>query len=253
MSKSIFKLVFSDLAAAKTRDPAARSFLEIFFTYSGFHAILFYRICHFLWKIKLKFLSRFLSNIARILTSVEIHPAAKIGSDFFIDHGTGLVIGETSIIGNNVTLYQHTTLGGISPAVNTELQRNIKRHPTLEDNVIVGSGAQILGPVTIGRNSRIGANAVVLNDVPEDMTFVGIPARKLELQKFNKNFDPYGISVGKIDDPNKKSIHALFKELHQLNEKFIKLQTEFKENEKINVLKSSPKKKKAKMKGDIFK
>jgi len=254
MSKNIFELVLSDLSAAKTRDPAARNYLEIFFTYSGFHAILFYRICHFLWKLKLKFLSRFLSNLARILTAVEIHPAARIGSDFFIDHGTGLVIGETSKIGNNVTLYQHTTLGGISPAVNTEYQRDTKRHPTLEDNVIVGSGAQILGPVTIGKNSRIGANAVVLNDVPEDMTFVGIPARKLELQKFNKDFDPYGISVGgKIDDPNKKSIHALFIELHKLNEKFLKLQNEFKGNEKINITKSSLKNQKAKIKAGILK
>ena len=180
MSKNLFVLIFSDLKAAKMRDPAARNFLEIFFTYPGFHAIFFHRISNLLWKIHLKFLARFISNFIRLLTSIEIHPAATIGHSFFIDHGAGLVIGETSIIGNNVTMYQQTTLGGLSPSINSNLQRNVKRHPTLNDNVIIGSGAQILGPVVIGKNSRIGANAVVLNDVPSDMTFVGIPARKIQ-------------------------------------------------------------------------
>ncbi len=225
MSKNLLGLVKSDLLAAKDKDPAARNLLEIFFTYSGFHAILLYRICHIIWNLKLKFLAKFLSNFARILTSVEIHPAAKINEGFFIDHGAGLVIGETCEIGKNVTLYQQTTLGGISPAIDSNSQRNIKRHPTVEDNVIIGSGAQILGPVKIGKNSRIGANAVVLSDVPENMTFVGIPARKLEAVGKFKNFDPYGIGDGKIDDPNKKSINALFKEIHQLTEKINDLQS----------------------------
>ncbi len=223
MSKNLLSLIFSDLAAAKKRDPAARNYLEIFFTYSGFHATLIHRFCNLFWKLKLKFLSRFLSNISRILTSIEIHPAAEIDKGFFIDHGAGLVIGETAVIGKNVTIYQQATLGGLTPSVDSESQRNIKRHPTINDNVIVGSGAQILGPVVIGKNSRIGANAVVLKDVPANITYVGVPARKIETKNINESFNAYGISEGKIDDPNKKSIHALFKEVHLLSEKIEEL------------------------------
>ena len=219
MSKNFFNLIKSDLHAAKQRDPAARSYLEIVLTYSGFHAILFHRICHFLWKIKLKLLSRFLANISRIFTSIEIHPAVLVDEGFFIDHGSGLVIGETSVIGRNVTIYQQATLGGLSPSINSDSQRNIKRHPTIGNNVIIGSGAQILGPIFIGHNSRIGTNAVVLKNVPENHTFVGIPARKIESQLQNETFEAYGVSEGKIDDPNKKSILAMFNEIHLLNEK----------------------------------
>ena len=219
MSKNIFRLIKSDLCAAKKRDPAARSYLEIILTYSGFHAILFHRICHFLWKIKLKLFSRFIANISRIFTSIEIHPAVKIDEGFFIDHGSGLVIGETSEIGKNVTIYQQATLGGLSPSINSDLQRNTKRHPTIGNNVVIGSGAQILGPIFIGHNARIGTNAVVLKNVPENHTFVGIPARKVELQQQKESFEAYGVSEGKIDDPNKKSILAMFNEIHLLNEK----------------------------------
>ena len=229
MSKNLFSLIFSDLVAAKKRDPAARNFFEVFFTYPGFHAMVIHRLCNFLWKIKLKLLARFLSYFSRIITSIEIHPAAIIGSGFFIDHGAGLVIGETSKIGHNVTIYQQATLGGISPSINSQLQKKIKRHPTIEDNVVVGSGAQILGPVVIGKNSRIGANAVVLNNVPENMTFVGIPARRLESDKKYVHFNPYGISKGKIDDPNKKSILALYKEIHMLSERVLELQSKLNE------------------------
>ncbi len=225
MSKGIFHLIYSDLKAAKGRDPAARSIFEVVFSYSGFHALLFHRICHILWKIKLKFLARFLSNISRILTSIEIHPAASIAEGFFIDHGAGLVIGETSVVGKNVTIYQQATLGGISPSIDSASQRNIKRHPTIGDNVIIGSGAQILGPVYIGDDSRIGANAVVVRDVPDNMTYVGVPARKLESSINKDSFEAYGISKGKIDDPNKKSISVLFKELHTLNEKIQSLES----------------------------
>ncbi len=224
MSKNLLSLIHSDLMAAMKRDPAARHYLEIIFTYTGFHATFFHRICNLLWRLKLKFIARALSSISRILTSIEIHPAATIDEGFFIDHGAGLVIGETTIIGKNVTIYQQTTLGGLSPSVDSDSQRNIKRHPTIKDNVIVGSGAQILGPVVIGKNSRIGANAVVLKDVPENITYVGVPARKIESTNFNESFNPYGISEGKIDDPNKKSIHALFKEIHTLNQKVDDLQ-----------------------------
>ncbi len=231
MSKNLLALITSDLKAAKMRDPAARNLFEIIFTYSGFHAIFFYRFCHILWKLRLKFIARFISNIGRIISSVEIHPAAKIGEGLFIDHGSGLVVGETCRIGKNVTLYQHTTLGGISPAINSRSQRNVKRHPTIGDNVIIGSGAQVLGPVYVGNNARIGANAVVLSNVPDNMTYVGIPARKLDSISKSKNFNPYGIGDGKIDDPNKKSIHALFKEIHELSEKIEKMQSIKKKND----------------------
>ena len=233
MSKNLLTLIISDLKAAMNRDPAARNTIEIIFTYSGFHATFFHRICNLLWRLKLKFIARFLGNISRILTSVEIHPAAEIGKGFFIDHGAGLVIGETASIGKNVTIYQQATLGGLTPSVDSDLQRNIKRHPTIHDNVIVGSGAQILGPVTIGKNSRIGANAVVLRDVPENITYVGVPARKIESRNSNDSFNAYGISEGKIDDPNKKSINALFKEIYSLDEKIEDLKKQITEMNKL--------------------
>jgi serine O-acetyltransferase len=233
MSKNLLSLIHSDLKAAMKRDPAARHYLEIIFTYSGFHATFIHRICNLLWRLKLKFIARILSSISRILTSIEIHPAAKIDEGFFIDHGAGLVIGETTIIGKNVTIYQQTTLGGLSPSVDSDSQRNIKRHPTIRDNVIVGSGAQILGPVVIGKNSRIGANAVVLKDVPENITYVGVPARKIESRNLNESFNPYGILKGVIDDPNKKSIHALFKEIHTLNQKINDLKKQVDQRIKI--------------------
>ncbi len=230
MSKNLLSLILSDIKAAKKRDPAARNYFEIFFTYSGFHASVIHRFCNLFWRIGLKFVARFLSNLSRILTSIEIHPAAKIDSGFFIDHGAGLVIGETTVIGKNVTIYQQATLGGITPSVDSESQRNVKRHPTINDNVIVGSGAQILGPVVIGENSRIGANAVVLKDVPENITYVGVPARKIETKNYKDTFNAYGISEGKIDDPNKKSIHVLFKEIHFLSQKIEKLKEELYKN-----------------------
>ena len=226
MSKNFFSLIKSDLTAAIQRDPAARTKFEIVFTYSGFHSIFGYRIAHFFWKIGLKFFARFLSNLVRIITSIEIHPAAIIGEGFFIDHGVGLVIGETCLIGKNVTMYQQTTLGGISPSINSSNQKNLKRHPTLEDGVIVGSGAQLLGPINIGKNARIGANAVVLKNVPANQTYIGIPARKVENVNENKDFDSYGITKGNIDDPNKKNIMYLANEVHQLNQKIVELTKE---------------------------
>lgn len=180
----------------------------------------------FFWKIGLKFFARFLSNLVRIITSIEIHPAAIIGEGFFIDHGVGLVIGETCLIGKNVTMYQQTTLGGISPSIDSSNQKNLKRHPTLEDGVIVGSGAQLLGPINIGKNARIGANAVVLKNVPANQTYIGIPARKVENVNENKDFDSYGITKGNIDDPNKKNIMYLANEVYQLNQKIVELTKE---------------------------
>lgn len=155
------------------RDPAARSRLVVALCYPGFHAVMLHRAAHWLWKRQLKLLARFIANLGRILTGIEIHPGAQIGACCFIDHGTGVVIGETAVIGNRVTLYQGVTLGGIGTD-------QAKRHPTLEDEVMVGAGAKLLGAITIGAGAKIGANAVVLSDVPTGATAVGIPARVLE-------------------------------------------------------------------------
>ncbi len=240
MSKNIFSLIKTDLLAAKSRDPAARSIIEILFTYSGFHATFFYRISHILWNVKLKFLARFLSNISRVLTSIEIHPASKIGEGFFVDHGAGLVIGETAELGNNVTMYQQVTLGGISPSLNSEKQKNQKRHPTIGNNVIIGSGAQLLGPINIGNNSRIGANAVVLNDVPTNQTYIGIPARKVRSKNAISSFKPYGIIDGKIDDPNKSTIVGILTEFNEISSRIKQLEEEIKNfNEKERFIKEN--------------
>lgn len=160
----------SELSHILTRDPAARSRLEVVLTYPGFHAIMLHRVAHRLWKWNLKLIARLVSAFSRLLTGVEIHPAAVIGDYCFIDHGHGVVIGETTVIGNRVTLYQGVSLGGVS----TE---KVKRHPTLGDGVVVGAGAKLLGPITVGDGARIGANAVVVTDVPEGATFIGVPAR----------------------------------------------------------------------------
>ena len=177
------------------RDPAARSKLSLILTYPGVKAVFFHRLAHFFSVAKFDLISRIISQFSRFLTGIEIHPGAKIGKNLFIDHGMGVVIGETSEIGDNVTMYHMVTLGGISPSINSNEQRNIKRHPTLKDNVVVGSGAQILGPVTVGKNAKIGANAVVTKDVPENAVMVGIPAKNVaETSGSDENFKPYGIT-----------------------------------------------------------
>ena len=174
------------------RDPAARSKLSIILTYPGIKAVFFYKIANFFAIAKFDLVARMISQFARFLTGIEIHPKAKIGKNLFIDHGMGVVIGETSEIGNNVTIYHNVTLGGISPSINSNEQRDVKRHPTLEDNVVIGSGAQILGPIIIGKNSLIGSNAVVTKDVPEKSIMVGIPARKVG--DATKGFKPYAVT-----------------------------------------------------------
>ena len=177
------------------RDPAAKSKLSIILTYPGAKAVFFHKIANFFAIAKFHLVARMISQFSRFLTGIEIHPKAKIGKNLFIDHGMGVVIGETSEIGDNVTIYHMATLGGISPSVNSNEQRNIKRHPTLKDNVVVGSGAQILGPVTVGKNAKIGANAVVTKDVPENAVMVGIPAKNVgETSGSDENFKPYGIT-----------------------------------------------------------
>jgi serine O-acetyltransferase len=180
------------LESIKSRDPAAKSILSIILTYPGVKAIFFHNISHFFYVAGFDLVARIISQATRFFTGVEIHPGAKIGKNLFIDHGMGVVIGETSEIGDNVTIYHAVTLGGISPSINSDNQRNEKRHPTLGNDVVVGSGAQIIGPVKIGNSSRIAANAVVVNDVPENSTMVGIPAKAVKVG--NKgNFRPYGV------------------------------------------------------------
>ena len=177
------------------RDPAAKSKLSIVLTYPGAKAVFFHKIANFFAIAKFHLVARIISQLSRFLTGIEIHPRANIGKNLFIDHGMGVVIGETSEIGDNVTIYHMATLGGISPSVNSNEQRNIKRHPTLKDNVVVGSGAQILGPVTVGKNAKIGANAVVTKNVPENAVMVGIPAKNVgETSGSDENFKPYGIT-----------------------------------------------------------
>ena len=176
------------------RDPAARSKLSLILTYPGVKAVFFHRIANFFSIAKFHLVARIISQFSRFLTGIEIHPHAKIGKNLFIDHGMGVVIGETSDIGDNVTIYHMATLGGIAPSINSDDQRNVKRHPTLKENVVVGSGAQILGPVVVGKNAKIGANAVVTKDVPENAVMVGIPAKNVGTA--SEEFKPYGVAPG---------------------------------------------------------
>ena len=175
------------------RDPAARSKLSLILTYPGVKAVFFHRIANFFAKAKFNLIARIISQFSRFLTGIEIHPKAKIGKNLFIDHGMGVVIGETSDIGDNVTIYHMVTLGGIAPSINSNDQRNVKRHPTIQDDVVIGSGAQVLGPVTVGRCAKIGANAVITKDVPEKAVMVGIPAKNVGLA--DSEFKPYGITA----------------------------------------------------------
>jgi len=168
--RGFFSLVRRDIASVLERDPAARSRLEVLLVYSGLHAIWIYRITHWLWQHNLRFLGRYLAQLARWLTGIEIHPGARIGSGFFIDHGMGVVIGETAEVGDDVTIYHGVTLGG------TSLEKG-KRHPTIGDRVVIGAGAKVLGNITIGADSRIGANAVVVKTAPENSVIVGVPGQ----------------------------------------------------------------------------
>ena len=176
------------------RDPAAKSKISLILTYPGVKAIFFHKIANFFATAKFDLIARIISQFSRFLTGIEIHPKAKIGKNLFIDHGMGVVIGETSDIADNVTIYHMVTLGGISPSINSNDQREVKRHPTLHDNVVVGSGAQILGPVIVGKNAKIGANAVVTKNVPENAVMVGIPAKNVGTA--TEEFKPYAVANG---------------------------------------------------------
>ena len=174
------------------RDPAAKSKLAVILTYPGVKAVFMHKIANFFAIAKFDLIARIISQFSRFMTGIEIHPKARIGKNLFIDHGMGVVIGETSDIGDNVTIYHMVTLGGISPSINSNDQREVKRHPTLQDNVVVGSGAQVLGPITIGKNAKIGANAVVTKNVPENGIMIGIPAKNVGTA--TEEFKPYGIN-----------------------------------------------------------
>ena len=182
--------MFNLIKSIKKRDPAANNYLEIILLYPGLHAICLHRIANLFWIIKLNFIAKMIAYISRMITGIEIHPAAKIGKNLFIDHGLGVVIGETSIIGNNVLIYHGVTLGG------TSLKKG-KRHPTIDDDAIIGAGAKILGPITVGKQSRVGANAVVTRNVKSFTTVMGIPAKVIKKNdnNNNKNFTPYGTPV----------------------------------------------------------
>ena len=184
--------MFNYLESIKKRDPAAKSLTSIILTYPGVKAVFFHQVSNFFYKAGFDLIARIISQTLRFFTGIEIHPGAKIGKNLFIDHGMGVVIGETSEIGDNVTIYHAVTLGGSSPSIDSERQRHEKRHPTIGNDVVVGSGAQIIGPIKVGKNARIASNAVVVKDVPENATMVGIPAKAVKLE--NKgNFRPYGV------------------------------------------------------------
>ncbi len=206
---STWNKIKSDFEAVFEMDPAATSKLEVLLTYSGFHAILAYRFAHWLYTHKIPFFPRFISQLARFLTGVEIHPAAQIGHRFFIDHGMGVVIGETTEIGDNVTLYQGVTLGGTG-------KEQKKRHPTIGNNVVVGTGAKILGSMTIGDNVKVGANAVVLTPVPPNSTVIGVPGRivKIEGEKVRSSLDHIH-----LPDPVMERLQEMEDEIAALREK----------------------------------
>jgi len=214
----MFKNLREDINSVFERDPAARNVLEIIFCYPGLHALWIYRIAHWFWVNEFFFLGRFTSHIGRFLTGIEIHPGARIGRKFFIDHGMGVVIGETAEIGDNVTLYHGVTLGGVT-------WDKVKRHPTLGDNVVIGSGAKVLGPFTVGKGAKIGSNSVVVKEVPENATVVGIPGRVVIAQEKKEETRP-DLQHGQLPDPEATAISCLFDQIRELERKYIALAEE---------------------------
>jgi len=208
-----------DLRAVFDRDPAVRSVFEIVFCYPGFHAMLFYRLSHWLWENHFNLLGRFVSHLGRFFTGIEIHPGAKIGRGFFIDHGMGVVIGETAEIGDNCTLYHGVTLGGTTWAKE-------KRHPTLGDNVVVGSGAKILGPFVVGDNSKVGSNSVVVKEVPPNATVVGIPGRVVISGEKSTGMD---LEHNKLPDPVAKAVSCMMDQISRLEDQVETLTAEQKQ------------------------
>lgn len=212
----MLKYFREDIKTIFDEDPAARSLMEVLFCYPGFHAILLHRISHFLWTHKLKFFGRLLSHISRFLAGIEIHPGAKIGRRFFIDHGAGVVIGETAEIGDDVLMYQGTVLGGTS-------REKTKRHPTIGNRVVIGAGATLLGPITVGNNAKIGSGSVVVKDVPEGTTAVGIPGRVV-LPKDKRPKPLIDLEHGDLPDPIIGAINTLVRRIDHLEERIKKLE-----------------------------
>jgi serine O-acetyltransferase len=215
----MWEILKEDIQVVFDRDPAARNAWEIVLTYPGFHALFFYRVAHPAWAHGFKGVARFISNLGRFFTGIEIHPGAKIGRRFFIDHGMGVVVGETAEIGNDVTIYQGVTLGGTS-------LRKEKRHPTVEDWVVIGAGATVLGPVTIGHNSRIGSGSVVVNAVPPHSTVVGIPGRVVESERARHEARAHIIDLdhAHLPDPVAKAIGGLVDYVQKLEKRVDELQ-----------------------------
>ena len=209
----MFKKMKEDLDTVFNRDPAARTTLEVLLLYPGLHAIWIHRIAHWLWQHRLRLIARFLSHCARFWTTIEIHPGATIGRRFFIDHGAGVVVGETAEIGNDVLMYQGVVLGG------TTLEKK-KRHPTIGNNVVIGSAAILLGPITIGDRSRVGANSVVVNSVPSECVVVGVPGRIVKGRR-KENMD---LEHGDMPDPFNEAMELILDEQRRLNERITKLE-----------------------------
>ena len=207
----MFARMKEDIDSVFDRDPAARNALEVLFCYPGLHAIWMHRIAHWFWINGLFFLGRFTSQVSRFITGIEIHPGAKIGRKFFIDHGMGVVIGETAEIGDNVTMYHGVTLGGVT-------WDKIKRHPTIGDNVVIGSGAKVLGPFTVGANSKIGSNSVVVKEVPPNSSVVGIPGRVVMTE--GQQPEKPDLQHGNMPDPEAKAIACLFDQIRELDRKY---------------------------------
>src|SRR5579863_8674784 len=220
----LMKNLRDEIAATLARDPAARSGLEVVLCYPGFQALLYYRLAHWLWRRRWHLAGRFVSHVGRVLTGIEIHPGARIGKRLFIDHGMGVVIGETAEVGDDCTLYHGVTLGGTRP---TREQGGQKRHPTIGNDVIVGSGAQVLGPIRVGDGARIGAAGVVVKAVPDGATMVGNPARQVgrrsEAAESPPGFEPYGIS-GEIPDPIARALNGLLDEVSSLRARLNELE-----------------------------
>lgn len=213
----MFSRMREDIDSVFDRDPAARNVIEVLFCYPGLHAIWMHRIAHWFWTHGLLFLGRFTSQISRFITGIEIHPGAKIGRKFFIDHGMGVVIGETAEIGDHVTMYHGVTLGGVT-------WDKVKRHPTIGDNVVIGSGAKVLGPFTVGANSKIGSNSVVVKEVPPNSSVVGIPGRVVMAEE--KPPEKPDLQHGIMPDPEAKAISCLFDQIRELDRKFLVLSAE---------------------------
>ena len=220
----ILNFFISDVSTAFNKDPAANTLIEVLTSYPGIKAVLLYRVAHFFWRIGMPFIPKYISDIARELTGIEIHPGAVIGSEFFIDHGSGVVIGETTIIGDNCTIYSGVVLGG------TSLKKE-KRHPTIGDNVVIGTGAKILGPITISDNVRIGANSVVVNDVPPNSVVVGVPGKIVS--RIGEKIERIDLRHGDLPDPISLIIETLDERIRELEKRVLDSSSERKDKYEI--------------------